>query len=113
MESGPTVLGASWGEHAQFDLEVMVSDILCVPPHLLTTLCSVGVHQGQAILLALGPIAHVKVILAQDHHDVLALRTPNNGKEHVSGSVVTSKASFVHARTAVNRQHHDFFFHCS
>lgn len=71
-----------------------------------------GVLQGQEILLVLGLIAHVKVLLAHDHHDFLAMKTPNNDK-NVSGSIVTGKATFVYARNTVNKQHGDFFFHCS
>lgn len=72
-----------------------------------------GVLQGQEILLALGLIAHVNVLLAHDHHNFLAMKTPNNDKKNVSWRTVTSKATFVHARNTVNKQQGDFFFLCS
>ncbi|KAB1266181.1 hypothetical protein Cadr_000019939 [Camelus dromedarius] len=58
-----------------------------------------------------GPLAHVAVLLPHAHHDALVSGTADDGREDSPGGVVPSKASFAHARTIVDDERSDFFFH--
>ena len=102
--------GVLLGGHTQLIVEGVMPDLLHVVPVGDDAVLD-GVLKGQDATLALGLVAHVAVLLPHAHHDALVSGTPNDGREYGPGGVIPSKASFAHARTIVDDEGGNFFFH--
>ena len=67
------------------------------------------VLQGEDTSLALGFISNIGILLSHTNHDTLVTGTANNGGEDSSGSIISSKSSFAHARAIVNNKSSNVF----
>merc|ERR1719150_1199758 len=67
------------------------------------------VLQGKDTSLGLGFITYIGVFLSHSNHYSLMSWASNNGGEHSSGSIITSKASFAHAGAIVNDKSSNVF----
>merc|ERR1712036_61966 len=68
-----------------------------------------GVLQGEDTPLGLGLISNIGILLTHTNHYTLMARASNNGWEHSSRSIISSKASFAHARAIVNDKSSNVF----
>jgi hypothetical protein len=68
-----------------------------------------GVLQGEDTSLGLGFISNIGVLLTHTDHDTLVAGATDNGGEHSSWGIITSKASFAHAGAIVNDKSSNVF----
>merc|ERR1711994_1088964 len=67
------------------------------------------VLEGKDTSLGLGLISNIGIFLTHAHHHTLVARASNDGWEDSSRSIVSSKASFAHARAIVNDKSSNVF----
>merc|ERR1739848_801907 len=92
----------------EFIVESVMPDLLHVIPVGDDTMFN-GVLQGKDTPLGLGLISDIGVHLTHTHHHTLMARASNNGGEHSSWGIITSKASFAHAGAIVNDKSSNVF----
>merc|ERR1712212_861422 len=68
-----------------------------------------GVLEGKDTSLRLSLISNIGILLSHTDHHTLVARTANNGGEHCSGSVISSKSSLAHAGAIVNNKSSNVF----
>merc|ERR1712018_1128735 len=88
-----------WG-NTEFIVEGVMPDLLHVIPVGDDTVFN-GVFQGKDTSLGLSFISNIGIFLSHTNHDTLVPGTSNNGWEDSPRSIITSKASFAHARAIV------------
>merc|ERR1712026_378925 len=94
--------------NTEFIVEGVVPDFLHIIPVGDDTVFN-WVFQGKDTSLGLSFISNIGILLTHTNHDTLVAWATNNGWEDSSGSVITSKSSFAHARTIVNDQSGSIF----
>merc|ERR1711881_332896 len=94
--------------NTEFIVESMMPDLLHIIPVGDDTMLN-RVLQGKDTSLGLGLISNIGIFLTHTHHHTLMARASNNGWEHSSRGIITSKASFAHARTIVNDKSSNVF----
>merc|ERR1719228_236781 len=68
-----------------------------------------GVFQSKNSSLALSFISNIGILLSHANHYTLVTGTSNNRWKHCSGSIISSKSSFAHARAVVNNESSNIF----
>merc|ERR1739848_774454 len=86
--------------NTEFIVEGVMPDLLHVIPVGDDTMFN-RVFQGKDTSLGLGFISNIGTLLSHTDHDTLVAGTSNNGWEDSPRSIITSKASFAHARAIV------------
>ena len=94
--------------HTQLVVEGVVPDLLHVVPVGHDAVLD-GVLQRQDAALALGLIAHVRVLLTHANHHALVPGSAHDGGEDGARSVVSCKSGLAHARSIVNHQRSNVF----
>mmetsp|Transcript_62306 Transcript_62306/g.109769 ORF Transcript_62306/g.109769 Transcript_62306/m.109769 type:complete len:430 (-) Transcript_62306:38-1327(-) len=89
--------------NTQLVVEGVVPDLLHVVPVGHDAVLN-GVLQGQNTSLGLSLITDVGVLLVHAHHDSRVLGSSNDGREHGSGSIITSETGLAHTGTVIHHQ---------
>merc|ERR1719262_486679 len=94
--------------NTKFIVESVMPDLLHIIPVGDDAMFN-GVLQGKDTPLGLGLISNISVFLTHTNHYTLMARASNNGWEHSPWGIVSSKASFAHARAIVNDKSSNVF----
>merc|ERR1711970_512202 len=62
------------------------------------------VLESENTSLGLSLISNIGILLSHSNHHTLMARTSNNGGEDSTGSIISCKASFAHARAIINNK---------
>merc|ERR1712119_123871 len=89
-------------------VEGMVPDLLHVIPVGDDSMLN-WVLEGEDTSLGLSFISNIGILLSHTNHHSLMARTSNNGGEYGTGSIISSKSSFAHARAIVNNKSSNVF----
>merc|ERR1712226_17562 len=92
----------------EFIVESVMPDLLHVIPVGDDTMFN-WVFEGKDTSLGLSFISNIGVFLTHTNHHTLMAGTANDGGEDSSGSIVSCKASFAHARSIVNDKSSNIF----
>merc|ERR1711874_441134 len=89
-------------------VEGVVPDLLHVIPVSDDSMLH-WVLEGEDTSLGLSLISNIGILLSHSNHHTLVARTPNNGGEDSTRSIISSKPSLAHARPIVNNKSSNVF----
>merc|ERR1712002_1162870 len=91
------------GSNTEFIVEGVVPDLFHVIPVGDDSVFN-GVLEGEDTSLGLSLLSNIGILLSPTNHHTLVAGTSNNGGEDSTGSVISCKASFAHARAIINNK---------
>merc|ERR1719233_1334358 len=94
--------------NTEFIVEGVVPGLLHVIPVCNDSMLH-RVLEGKDTSLGLGLISYISILLSHTNHYSLVARTTNNGGEDSTGSIISSKSCFAHARAIVNNKGSNVF----